>query len=117
MPSNHNYVCFECRINVRRSKVAIEVPRCPNCGSECRSVGYKVPIPPKSDPQAWARLAELIRQRDLKSLLSEQKSNVQQLHKLERQLQTLERRPSNAARDRSIRELQRRVAEAKRFGG
>ena len=107
MPSNYNYVCFECRINVRRSKVAREVPGCPNCGSRCRSLGYKIPIPRKSDPQMWARLAEQIRQQDSKRSLARRKSNVRELHKLERQVQELDRRPSNTGRARTIRELKR----------
>src|SRR5688572_15230561 len=114
MPSNANYVCFDCRTHVRRGKVASGIPICPSCGQGCQSIGYKTPIPRKDDARAWDELAARIRQQKLGDQLSRQEASVRQLHELERQLEELVRRPSNEGRERSIRELKRRIVMAKR---
>lgn len=117
MPSNHNYVCFECRINLRRSKVASEAPRCPSCGNECSCLGYKIPIPPRHDERAWSELLDQSREQALRTLADRREENVRLVHELERQIVELSRRPSNPGRERTLSELRSRLAEAKRFSG
>lgn len=59
--SNTHYVCFPCRIAVKRPKSWLRgegerAPRCPHCGNACTELSYKAPIPPKSKNRQWAAL-------------------------------------------------------------
>ncbi|MGC4093248.1 MAG: hypothetical protein QM756_36235 [Polyangiaceae bacterium] len=114
MPSNHNFVCFECRANVRRPKLVEVAPLCPQCGRECTNVGYKIPIPPKDDLAAWQQLYTKLREAKLRLVLNEEKSRVVLVHELERQLERLESQPTNPGRERTIHELKKRLDDLKR---
>jgi hypothetical protein len=113
VPSNHNFVCFDCRVNVRRSKRAEVAPLCPQCGGECTSIGYKIPIPPKDDLSAWQRLYADLREAKRRLIVTEQERRVALTHELQRQLERLELRALNPERERTIRALKRSLDELK----
>jgi hypothetical protein len=91
MPANHNFVCFDCRVNVRRFKLAEVAPLCPHCGSECTNLGYKSPIPPKDDLTAWERLYADLREAKRHLVTNQEKNRVALTHALERKLERIER--------------------------
>jgi hypothetical protein len=113
MPSNHNHVCFDCRVNVRRAKVSTGPVLCPTCGGACRSLGYKIPIPPKQGIKAWTDLWETIRSREVNALVHAQEARTRRIHELERHIDELERRPAAPGSDKTIRELQSTLAHAR----
>jgi hypothetical protein len=102
MPSNHNFVCFDCRVNVRRFKLAEAAPLCPQCGRECTNLGYKIPIPSKDDQVAWERLYVDIREGKRRLLMTQEENRVALTHQLERQLEGLKSQPTNPGRERAI---------------
>ena len=114
VPSNHNYVCFECRVNVRRFALAEVAPLCPQCGRGCTDLGYKVPIPEKSDLVAWQRIEVDLREFKRRLLMTQEEERVATTHELERQIEDLESRPTNVGRERTIRDLRKRLQELKR---
>ena len=52
----HNYVCFECRMAVRRSPADDSDIRCPSCGTECAPLGCELSIPAKTKLKEWKKL-------------------------------------------------------------
>ena len=54
--SKRNFVCFECRVAVRREAYSGEPVLCPTCGVLSHNIGYKIPVPPKSKQEAWDKL-------------------------------------------------------------
>lgn len=114
MPSNHNFVCFDCRVNVRRSKLAEMAPLCPACGRECASLGYKMPIPSKEDLAAWKRLSDDFREAKRHLVMVQDAKRVALTHEIERKLKLLELQPKNPGRERAIRDLKRRLDDLTR---
>lgn len=113
MPSNHNFVYFECRVNVRRSKLAEVSPVCPQCGHQCTNLGYKIRVPPKAELAAWDRLYADLREAKRRFVTTQQENKVALTHELERRLQLLELRAVNSGRRRTIRDLKKRLDELK----
>lgn len=113
MPSNYNFVCFECCLNVRRSKRTPHAPRCPQCSGECVSLGYKIPLPAKQDGKAWRALYVQLREGARQDIFSGREALVRRVHDLERQIAELERRPPNSGRDRTIKELKHQLSKWK----
>jgi len=113
MPSNHNYVCFACRISVRREKTA-ESPLCPRCGQQSRDLGYKIPVPAKDNERAWTDLRIELRESARATAGSENQARVAHAHELERQVARLEHLPDNPARARAIRDLRKRISDLHR---
>ena len=110
MPSNHNFVCFECRVSVRRFKLAEFAPLCPHCGLDCTSIGYKIPVPSKDDVAAWKRLYADLQEAKRRDVMTQEENRVALTHVLERQLERLESQSTNPARERAIRDLKKRLA-------
>jgi hypothetical protein len=113
MPSNHNFVCFDCRVNVRRSKLAEVDPLCPQCGRECTNLGYKIPIPSKDDLAAWERLYADIREAKRRLLMTQGENRAALTHQLERQIERLKSQSTNPGRERIIRDLKKRLDDLK----
>jgi len=113
MPSNNNFVCFDCRLNVRRFKLAAFAPRCPHCRRECTNLGYKIPIPSKTDLGAWQRLFVDVREAKRRFITSQQLKKVGHAHGLERQIAQLESRRANPGRERTLRELRQQLQALK----
>jgi len=116
VPSNHNYVCFDCRIAVRRSKTATALPLCAQCGRECKDLGYKIPLPPKADVDAWQDLYVGLRETKRRSVERQAVKRVALVHDLQRQLARLEGLPVNPGRANTISELRKQLAHAQRLG-
>jgi hypothetical protein len=53
--SNKNWVCFDCRLTLRRGWEQKE-PRCPKCGKKCYYFGYKYRVPPENKVKEWEQL-------------------------------------------------------------
>jgi hypothetical protein len=105
---NHAWVCFDCRMAVRRSGSSKDV-RCPSCAGACVSLGYKVPIPPKAKIKAWSDLRERFYRYQRECWPHLHKMRVQVTHRLERQLQRLVSMPVSPRRARRIAYLKREL--------
>jgi hypothetical protein len=110
--SNHNFVCFDCRVAVRRPKTISTRPPCPLCRNACTDIGYKIAVPTKDDADAWERLYVTLREGRRRHVLNQQEERVARIHALERQIERLSVLPTSAGRDRTIRELKKRLREA-----
>ena len=113
MPSNHNYVCFNCRVGVRRANSSAVAPTCSACGHLCQSIGYKIPLPSKQDVRAWEILYVSLREQARAKLAAEREVSVKRLHASEREIERLRALPPNADRARRVHELQRDLAVLK----
>lgn len=111
--SKRNFVCFKCRAAVRRAPYSGEAVLCPSCGEECRNIGYKIPVPPKSKPEAWRQLQEQYFGERRKIIEDAAALNVRGVHNLEKEIAKLEARPGNEGRAREIRHLRRRLESLK----
>ena len=56
---NHNWLCFDCRIAVRR-QIDSDAPVCPECGSVTIWFGNKYEIPSKSNIYRWNKLRKFV---------------------------------------------------------
>jgi len=111
--SKRNFVCFDCRSAVRREPYSGEAVLCPDCGQECHNIGYKIPVPPKSKPEAWRGLREQYfrdrRQEDERKAVG----NVRRRHALEKEIEKLKTRPENEGRTKEIRRLRGKLGSSK----
>lgn len=103
------WVCFDCRVAVRRSTAfAGEVP-CPTCGKPCSYLGYKIPVPPKAKRREWSALhQQLARERSERHLAADEAA-VRNKHDLEQEIARLEAMPANEGRAKAIQLLKRRL--------
>jgi len=117
VPSNHNYVCFECRVAVHREKAALTLPPCPHCGWECRDIGSDITIPPAEDVEAWEGLYVGLRETERRNVQVGEEARVARIYELGRQIEYLEHLPEDPRRARTLRELKQQLAEARRHSG
>jgi hypothetical protein len=108
--SNSSWVCFACRLAVRRPTQAAGDVVCAECGAACWPLGYKVEVPPKRDVDAWRQLqgAQLAKREAL--LAAAKVERVRSRHALEQEIRRLEAMPSNPGRARAIQLLRKRLA-------
>ncbi len=106
--SNYAWVCFDCRMAVRRHGQSTTV-RCPSCGKSCECLGYKTPIPPKAKTRKWEKLR--IRYFELKwqFLLKQQALRVRIVHNLEQEISRLSAMPKNPGRLATISYLSKQL--------
>lgn len=110
--STSAWVCFECRISVRReTQFKGEVP-CPECGSACTFLGYKIPVPPKSKIKTWAQLRNQLHREATTRVNDAVQARVQRQHQLEQEISKLQTMPSNPGRSAAIRRLQKKLGGA-----
>ena len=106
--SNYAWVCFNCRVTVRRHGTAKNV-RCSTCALPCHCLGWQTPIPPKSKDKDWEALREnyfgLLRERALNS----QVELVRHRHELEQEIRRLEAMPENTGRTSAIKKLKKEL--------
>ena len=107
--SKRNFVCFDCRVAIRREAYDGEPVLCPGCGEMTHNIGYKTPVPPKNRQDSWDRLREEFFLNEQTDLEHRAKSGVRRIHALEKQIEKLESRPGNEGRAREIRRLRRRL--------
>jgi hypothetical protein len=106
--SNYAWVCFDCRLAVRRSSLAKDV-RCPGCAKPCECLGCKTPVPPKSRVRDWARLREDFYRFRRERAIKDYASRTGRLLDLERDIARLSARPAKRGRTAMIRFLKVRV--------
>lgn len=111
--SKRNFVCFKCRVAVRREPYSGDAVVCPTCGEECRNIGYKILVPPKSKSEAWRQLHEQYFGERRKILEDAVAVSVRGKHNLEKEIAKLEARAENEGRAREIRRLRRRLESLK----
>lgn len=114
VPSHHNFVCFNCRVAVRRPKTIASAPPCALCGGKCRDIGYKIPVPPKEAVDAWVRLAASLQDSEDRRIVAQKQARVARMHELERRIERLSRLPTSDGRERTIRDLRKRLDELHR---
>lgn len=107
--SKRNFVCFDCRAAVRRELYSGEAVLCSDCGLECHNIGYKVPVPPKSKPEAWKSLREQYFRDRRQENERKAVKNIRRRHALEKEIQDLEVRPENEGRTKEIRRIRRQL--------
>lgn len=124
---NGNWVCFACRIAVRRrtwrcvtfirpwliGSTEVGAVRCPGCRELCQFIGPTIEIPPKRDLAGWRRLQADVEK--LRVALAERRfeESVRRRHALEQRIRTLEERPPSRGRDRLLNELRADLARCK----
>jgi hypothetical protein len=111
VPSNHNYVCFDCRVAVRRAKTIATLPPCSQCGGQSTDLGYKIALPQKGDADAWEQLRIEQRETRRRNVQLQTETQVARIHDLERQITRLEGLPENPGRARTIRELRKQLSD------
>jgi hypothetical protein len=89
----------------RQAKTARRVPKCPECGSDCYCLGYKVEIPRKSDGRGWKALRLESRKRYLAWSDGQAVRRVREVHARERRIAHLRSLPPNKDREKLIEEL------------
>lgn len=110
--SNYAWVCFDCRMAVRRPGSAKDV-RCPSCAKPCECLGYKIPVPPKSKTKVWERLRETWFASKRSALLRSQRQRVRFIHDTEREIARLRALPEARGRSDTIAYL---VKQLKAYG-
>src|SRR5690348_17148847 len=106
--SNFAWVCFDCRMTVRRHGSADNV-RCSGCAQPCDCLGYKVPIPAKTKTKAWEAMRERFYRRRREYWLKAQESNVRSTHDIEREIVRLEAMPRSRGRSVRVTYLKKRL--------
>ena len=109
--SNAAWVCFPCRLAVRRPATHEGEVRCAQCGGVCSGLGMKVPVPQKRDEKAWRELQEDLTAKAHARREAENAACVRQRHDLEQELRRLLALPTNAGRVRAIQSIRRRLGE------
>jgi len=107
--ANSSWICFDCRLAVRRPTQFVGEVVCPECGVGCWCLGYKIPVPPKRDARAWRQLQESqVAQQDAQVDAARQ-ARVRSRHDLEQEIRRLEAMPSSPGRAKAIMVLRRRL--------
>ena len=114
--SNRKWLCFACRIAIRRPVNADKV-LCPACGQPCECIGHKIPVPPKAKIRAWDELRIRFYQARREYLLAVEKHRVRQIHDLEQEISRLAAMPENAGRQVAIKQLKKRLEAIHDRGG
>ncbi len=105
--SNSAWVCFECRLAVRRPSGHEADVVCAGCRAKCVPIGLRIPVPPKRDVRAWKVLQDGLAEQSSAWDKSRQKEVVRRRHALEQEIVRLEAMPSNPGRARAIRDLRK----------
>lgn len=100
------WVCFDCREAVRRQTYYRGDPLCPRCGKSTDFLGYKVPVPKKSDEKTWDELRSQLLEERYARQQKQITDRVRRKHEIEKQLTELESRSDYPQRARLIRDLQ-----------
>ena len=116
---NGTWVCFDCRVAVRRPTwrhVTYARPwlvggtgagnvRCTHCGELCRFVGPTILVPRKGDVRGWARLRATTEFIHARAVDERYRRMVRRRHDLERRVRELMARPQSPGRDQLIKRL------------
>lgn len=108
---NANWICFDCRVCVRRDPYEVQSVACPDCGKACRAVGTKVAIPPQRANRAWSRLLKWLNDQRHESMQVRYLARQRRRHQLERMLAEIAQRPLNRGLKTYQKELQQELNE------
>jgi len=104
------WVCFSCRLAVRRRFVRHAMVPCPECGRPCVDLGYKIPVPPKAKLRDWRILEQQVLQRRREDAQVEFRYMIRRKHWLEREIARLQSMPVNDGRSKAIKLLRKELA-------
>lgn len=107
--SNKKWVCFDCRIAVRRSQGNTSDVLCPECGKQCSYIGHKIPVPPKNKVREWQQLHVQLHQETVKTEVAKTQRLVRRKHELEREIMRLEAMPKNEGRTKAVKQLRKKL--------
>jgi len=116
--SSRSWICFDCRKGIRRearyswTPIDEPGPTCPDCGAECRYLGYKIRVPDRSDVRAWQVLREDLNRSKLRRMETAALEATRRKHAIEKKIAELKARPHEKERARLIRDLERRIEGA-----
>jgi len=110
MPSNRTWVCFDCHIATRHH-LTVQQIRCSKCGEICFNLGYKIPLPAKADEKAWKSLRQNLRDELAAVADVSHRLKVRRRHDIEKQIASIEARPSSPGRAKLIRDLRKELSE------
>lgn len=110
--SSSSWVCFECRVAVRRPTQFEGEVACAECRAPCWPLGYRIPVPPKRDARAWCQLQEAQLLEFETKVDAEACARVRARHDLEREIRRLEAMPDCTGRAKAIRMLRSRLGDA-----
>lgn len=106
MPSNANWICFDCRAAVREAKTSPRIPLCPSCGVECFDLGSKVAVPKRDKLAAWRKLKlECLRRQDA-MIKNTVRHRLQEARETEARLAKAKAQPASPGRAKFIADLQ-----------
>ena len=103
--SNYSWVCFQCQFVARKAKTLNMTPLCHVCQKEMSCLGYKVPIPKKSNKKKWEELQCWFVFSKIEKAEENQKIKVQRKHELEKEIIKIEKLKDCKEKRRNIKEL------------
>jgi hypothetical protein len=117
--NNANWVCFDCRVSVRRASWRLltfykpwlvgdtwdGAVKCPECQKPCKFLGHKIAIPPKRDDVAWGELRDYVTARYQSHCDGRAEASTRRKHEIERRIIELQSRDESKERDRLINNL------------
>lgn len=110
--NNYDWVCFSCRMAVRRPSDAPDVA-CPSCGEACNCIGYKLRIPPKTREKDWDAL-RLTHNHIVQDRRTQQERTRRfHIHYLETEITRLEDLPPNDGRKAAVKQLKKRLEKCR----
>jgi hypothetical protein len=107
--SNKKWVCFGCRVAVRRPQSDKAEVLCSECGKPCSYIGYKIPVPPKGKVREWKLLQEQLHSERSRKEIAITKSQVRRKHELEQEIVRLEAMPKNEGRTKAVKQLRKKL--------
>jgi hypothetical protein len=122
---NGTWVCFDCRLAVRRptwrhvtwarpwllGRRDVGDVRCGGCGQPCLFLGPTIEIPPKRDAAAWKALREHVEHFGAAAVAERFEQSVRRRHDLEHRIREIEDRPASPGREALLKRLRARLAE------
>ena len=106
----NTWVCFGCRVAVRRGAHGQPEAKCSACGEAAFNLGHRIRIPEKGDVAAWNALHEAVRKAISSRVTFDRLFAVRRRHELERRVATLEQRESTPQRVKALRSLRKLLA-------
>jgi hypothetical protein len=107
--SNKKWVCFRCRLAVRRAQGDHAAVLCSGCGEPCTYLGYKIPVPPKNKVREWEHLAAQLKRQENEAITENARTEVARQHELEREIARLEGMRGNEGRVRAVKLLRKKL--------
>jgi len=107
--SKHKFICFKCRISVKRELHPETQVKCPSCGSKCEWIGVKIPVPPKKNIKAWESLKHQLLEEESSLIENNKIEHIKRKHEIEKEIQKLELKPENSGRLSLIKQLKKEL--------